>query len=76
MVFNYGSSTVNPTNLLDFESKVVPRGEETPSAKMIGPHFTLPTRYFCWFLVLHFLTHFIPAMIADIALILTFRKPQ
>ncbi|KAK0181960.1 hypothetical protein PV327_000137 [Microctonus hyperodae] len=76
MVFNYGSSTVNPTNLLEFESKVVPRGEETPSAKMIGPHFTLPTRYFCWFLVLHFLTHFIPAMIADIALVMTLRKPQ
>ncbi|KAK0163886.1 hypothetical protein PV328_002571 [Microctonus aethiopoides] len=76
MVFNYGSSTVNPINFQRFGDIVTPRGQETPSAKMIAPHFILFTPYFYWFFVVHIFVHFIPAVIADIALLITRRKPR
>lgn len=76
MVFNYGSSTVNPTTLMEFSNRVVPHAKEGPSVKMVGPHFTVVIPCIWWFSILHILCHFIPAVIADVVLLATFRKPQ
>ncbi|KAK0181959.1 hypothetical protein PV327_000136 [Microctonus hyperodae] len=76
MVFNYGSSTVNPINFQRFTDVITPRGQETPSARMIAPHFSFLTPYFYWFLIVHIFVHFIPAVIGDIILVLIRRKPR
>lgn len=75
-VYNYGSSVANPISILSLESLVNPRGREFPSIKMAGPHFTYTSNWLIVFLLGHFLFHFIPALIADIALLASGRKSQ
>ncbi|KAG8036510.1 hypothetical protein G9C98_003832 [Cotesia typhae] len=75
-VFNYASSTIKPVTLREFELHAVPRGREGPSLKTLAPNFMIevPCQFVFW--VLHFFVHFIPALVADIALLAMLQKPQ
>lgn len=76
LIYNYGSSVVNPIDMISFEALVTPRGRETPSNKMAGPHFTHVTHSLLIFILGHIFCHCIPAIIADVALLITGKKTR
>ncbi|KAJ8673988.1 hypothetical protein QAD02_005250 [Eretmocerus hayati] len=76
VIYNYGSSTVNPTGLQELYDYRKYVGAEERSKYAVGMNMIFLTRYFYLFQVFHFLFHFIPACLLDVVLMVIGRKPQ
>lgn len=72
-VYNYCSGTVNPL-YLEYIRRYASR-DITPSIKTVWHPFFFTTTKPYIFYFFHILLHFLPALIADIGLLLTGRKP-
>ncbi|XP_001601438.3 fatty acyl-CoA reductase 1-like [Nasonia vitripennis] len=73
-VYNYGSSTLNPINLMPLYNKIKNYGPTEGSSKAVWMNAVTPCRSLYLFWLLHVLLHFIPACLGDLALMAMGRK--
>ncbi|KAJ8674565.1 hypothetical protein QAD02_005827, partial [Eretmocerus hayati] len=76
LIYNYSSSTVNPTGLQELYYFWKSESIEERSKYAVGMTLVLLTRYVYLFQVLHLLFHFLPACLLDMLLMMTGRKPR
>ncbi|XP_012272260.1 fatty acyl-CoA reductase wat [Orussus abietinus] len=76
VVYNYGSSIVNPITLHRMQELVEVEAYEKPSDKMVWAYFCSITSCVYYFYLMDMLTHLLPALIIDGALLLQGKRPK
>ncbi|XP_001601521.2 fatty acyl-CoA reductase wat isoform X1 [Nasonia vitripennis] len=76
VVYNYGSSTVRPTYLDVIFANLLEEAPHLGSMNTLWHPFVIFVDRKWLFLLLHFLLHFIPACLADLALLCIGQKPR
>ncbi|KAJ8673699.1 hypothetical protein QAD02_004961 [Eretmocerus hayati] len=76
IVYNYGSSCVNPVTFKKMSDSMKDMDKNMRSRYAVSVDFTIYTSHWWIFWILDKFFHFLPAVLADTALLLSGRKPR
>lgn len=76
IIYNYGSSTVNPISPQKFEALVFIRGQDMPSLFMVAPYYISYTHSIWIYWFFHLTIHLATALLADLVLLSQKKKTQ
>lgn len=74
LVYNYGTSTLNPMTMEEYARKAYEAGRDAISVKTVWMIFFIICYNYKLFMILHVLFHYIPALLADTFLSLQMKK--